>query len=230
MTPDEQEGIEQEEPPFVAWTAATDETGYGSLAGNMYVCGVLVHHSWHPPAKVRDSKDLPHRLVQELADKLMADEAVSFVLLSATPEMIDRNGVGNVLIAMHREAHEKLQERLPEGALCHKIADGNLALGFDIKSQPGADATVLACSAASIIAKAAQTRHMQGLNAQYPGYDFASSHGYPSDLHKAALVSRGPCPAHRQSYGPVSEAQRAQAMEPAFDVDELMRLMAHGQG
>jgi ribonuclease HII len=41
---------------------------------------------------------------------------------------------------------------------------------------------------------------------KYPGYDFAGHKGYPTPAHLEALNRLGPCPEHRRSFGPVTEA------------------------
>ena len=44
---------------------------------------------------------------------------------------------------------------------------------------------------------------MTVLDSVYPGYDFAKHKGYPTATHLQALRALGPCPIHRQSFGPV---------------------------
>ena len=44
------------------------------------------------------------------------------------------------------------------------------------------------------------------METKYPGYGFAVHKGYPTAAHMEALNRLGPCPEHRQSFGPVAEA------------------------
>ena len=44
------------------------------------------------------------------------------------------------------------------------------------------------------------------LDAMYPVYGFSRHKGYPTAAHRSALVEHGPCPEHRHSYAPVSQA------------------------
>ena len=44
------------------------------------------------------------------------------------------------------------------------------------------------------------------METKYPGYGFAVHKGYPTAAHMEALDRLGPCPEHRQSFGPVAEA------------------------
>ena len=44
------------------------------------------------------------------------------------------------------------------------------------------------------------------MDAQYPGYDFASHKGYPTPKHFRALKRLGASPLHRRSFAPVRQA------------------------
>ena len=67
----------------------------------------------------------------------------------------------------------------------------------------GGDARCATIAAASILAKTARDRLMIDLDAQYPGYGFASHKGYNAPIHQNALKTLGPCPAHRRSWSPI---------------------------
>jgi ribonuclease HII len=59
-------------------------------------------------------------------------------------------------------------------------------------------------AAASVVAKVTRDRMMVGLDAAWPGYDFATHKGYSTPEHQRALSCLGPCPEHRRSYANVS--------------------------
>ena len=65
------------------------------------------------------------------------------------------------------------------------------------------DSISYSIAAASNVAKVTRDRWMEQADALYPGYEFASHKGYPTAGHVARLNELGPCPIHRQSYGPV---------------------------
>jgi ribonuclease HII len=73
----------------------------------------------------------------------------------------------------------------------------------------GGDAESLSIAAASILAKVTRDRAMARLHARWPGYGFAAHRGYPTALHRAALVRLGPCPHHRRGFAPVDQAMLA---------------------
>jgi ribonuclease HII len=66
------------------------------------------------------------------------------------------------------------------------------------------DSRVQCIAAASILAKVTRDAEMVKFDKQYPGYGFAQHKGYPTKAHIQALQTLGPCPIHRESYGPVA--------------------------
>ena len=79
-------------------------------------------------------------------------------------------------------------------------------LPFPSKNLVKGDAKSLFIAAASILAKTARDAYCLEMDERYPGYGFAVHKGYPTPAHFAALERLGPCPEHRQSFGPVAEA------------------------
>ncbi len=65
------------------------------------------------------------------------------------------------------------------------------------------DATEVAISAASILAKTERDRIMCELDVIHPGYGFAKHKGYPTAAHFESLNRLGPCSQHRRSFAPV---------------------------
>ena len=62
------------------------------------------------------------------------------------------------------------------------------------------DARCASIAAASILAKVSRDALMVSYDAQYPGYDFASSKGYGSARHRVAIIEKGLTPLHRASF------------------------------
>ena len=88
----------------------------------------------------------------------------------------------------------------------HALIDGNHVpknLGCASRAIIGGDALEPAISAASILAKVSRDRLMVTLDADHPGYGFATHKGYCTTAHLAALRALGPCPQHRRSFAPV---------------------------
>ena len=80
------------------------------------------------------------------------------------------------------------------------------SLPFPSQNVVKGDAKSLFIAAASILAKTSRDAYCREMEAKYPGYGFAVHKGYPTAAHMEALNRLGPCPEHRQSFGPVAEA------------------------
>jgi ribonuclease HII len=78
-----------------------------------------------------------------------------------------------------------------------------------------ADALCSAVAAASIVAKVARDRMMDGLAVCYPAFGFERNRGYGTAEHLAALAQLGPCPVHRRRFAPV----RHVAPSPCSDIE-----------
>jgi len=70
-------------------------------------------------------------------------------------------------------------------------------LGYPHRAFVQGDSRSLCIAMASIIAKVARDRTMLALDCEYPHYDFGSSKGYATPLHREAIKSLGPTPVHR---------------------------------
>jgi ribonuclease HII len=182
----------------------SDEVGYGSWAGPLYVCAYVAPEGWTAPG-LDDSKKLSVKQRLEVYTRLDLTRAA---LISVEPTTIDEFGLGHCLVRAHVQAITELVERGFGGASI--IVDGNMRLPLaEAKSIPKADTMVPAVMAASVIAKCNRDIFMKGLHQKYPQYGFASHVGYGTPEHMAALRAYGPCPAHRMSYRPLKEVIEA---------------------
>jgi ribonuclease HII len=185
----------------------SDEVGYGSWAGPLYVCAYVAPEGWTVPG-LNDSKKLSPRKREEVYTRL---DLTRSALVSVEPQTIDEFGLGHCLARAHLQVIQELIRRGYQGARI--VVDGNLRLPMaEAESIPKADTTVPAVMAASVIAKCNRDLFMRGLHQKYPQYGFASHVGYGTPEHMAALRAYGPCPVHRMSYQPlkdVIEARRA---------------------
>lgn len=187
--------------------AGIDEAGRGPLAGPVVAAAVV----FHPRRRVNgltDSKLLTAEERTALAARIREKAWIGVGI--AEPEEIDRlNILHATMIAMCR-ALWSLPVR-PDKAL----VDGNrLPTGLDCDGEAiiGGDASVPAISAASIIAKTVRDALMERAEIRWPGYGFAAHKGYATPVHRAAILSLGPCPIHRRSFAPV--AQRTLDLTP----------------
>ena len=61
----------------------------------------------------------------------------------------------------------------------------------------------LSIAAASIVAKLTRDRIMSRLDKEFPGYNWSQNAGYPTKMHKSAILDIGITPYHRRSFKPV---------------------------
>ena len=54
--------------------------------------------------------------------------------------------------------------------------------------------------AASVLAKVTRDNWMMEAAEKYPGYGFEIHKGYGTKEHRQAIVEKGPCPIHRESF------------------------------
>ena len=189
-----------------------DEAGRGPLAGPVVAAAVSVpldraaHLLSGPWAAINDSKKLSPRRRDELAAVIKATPGCLFAIASATAREID--GM-NILRATHLAMRRAALSLAAQSASQFRILVDGLpvpTLPFPSRNLVKGDAKSLFIAAASILAKTARDAYCDEMEARHPGYGFAVHKGYPTPAHLAALERLGPCPEHRQSFGPVAEA------------------------
>ena len=203
-----------------------DEAGRGPLAGPVFTAAVsvpldvaadLLSGPW---SAINDSKKLSEKRRDALAEVIKATPSCTWTVASASALEVDQL---NILRATHlamRRAALALAEALtnheprtanhePRTTSPYRILVDGLpvpSLPFPSQNVVKGDAKSLFIAAASILAKTSRDAYCREMEAKYPGYGFAVHKGYPTAAHMEALNRLGPCPEHRQSFGPVAEA------------------------
>ena len=204
-----------------------DEAGRGPLAGPVFAAAVSVPLDVAdsllagPWVAINDSKKLSEKKRDALAQIIKATPSCTWAVASASALEIDQL---NILRATHlamRRAALALAEaiagpNLDPQTTNHKprttpfaiLVDGLAVptLPFPSQNVVKGDAKSLFIAAASILAKTSRDAYCVEMDEKYPGYGFAVHKGYPTAAHFEALNRLGPCPEHRQSFGPVAEA------------------------
>jgi len=190
-----------------------DEAGMGTLAGPMTAAVVVLADDAQIKG-VRDSKTMNNEQREEVAARIMT-AALFYQVGSREAEDIDKRGLSKCWLELVRElaiaAKAALSEQLMDKPTNEKIIlDGNRLIGLPyVIPVVKADATHLAVSAASILAKYKQVCAMIDAHRLYPAYGFLEHHGYCTINHKTKLRERGPCPIHRRSFRPVRDLTRS---------------------
>ncbi len=180
--------------------AGIDEAGRGPLAGPVVSAAVILPLDFAVTG-INDSKKLTPRKRDLLFDLIM-EQALAVSTGIATVEEIETiNILQASLLSMVRAAN----------ALSLKpdffLIDGKFTIDSSVPQQAiiKGDAKSISIAAASIIAKVTRDRIMRTLHDQYPQYGFDRHKGYPTAMHKTAVMEFGPCPVHRKTFKGVKE-------------------------
>ena len=178
--------------------AGLDEAGCGALAGPVVAAAVLLPLE----ARVRGLND-SKLLSAEQREVVYADllrRQVPCAVAMAYAQEIDRYNIFHAARLAMQRAVNCLTPR-PD----YLLMDGHLPPNFGLPTRAivHGDRLVPVISAASVAAKVYRDRLMCRLALLYPHYHFERNKGYGTPDHYAALRNYGPCPIHRQHYGPV---------------------------
>jgi len=178
-----------------------DECGYGSLAGEIVVCGVKALKDWSFEG-LNDSKKLSPKKRTSLTDSLSKNKDIQYHIALRDNVYIDKIGVFSALKECYVEIFNALY---CEDSLI--IIDGNMKfdnLSIDHMEKISlikADTLIPHVMAASIIGKTNHDLKMTEVHhVNYPQYHFNSNMGYGSPKHKEAIKIHGLSDIHRKSY------------------------------
>jgi ribonuclease HII len=184
--------------------AGVDEAGRGPLAGPV-VAAAVVFVSGLPVCLVGlidDSKRLTPEQRQAAYHALCAAPGVEIGVGAASVTEVARLNILRASLLAMRRAVGRLPMP-PDLALI----DGNQPPPLDCPARCviGGDRLSLSIAAASIVAKVVRDRLMARLAARFPGYGWEHNAGYPTELHRAALLLLGPTRHHRTDFGTVRQ-------------------------
>jgi ribonuclease HII len=176
--------------------AGCDEAGRGCIAGPLYAAAVILPPQFDIPL-LNDSKKLSASVRFKLK-KVIQSDAVAFGIGVVEEEEIDQINILNAsFLAMHRAI--KQLEVLPD----HLLIDGNRFKPFHGISHTcivKGDARFASIAAASVLAKTSRDEYMAKLHNDYPEYGWNQNMGYPTRLHREAVLEFGATPHHRRSF------------------------------
>lgn len=153
-----------------------------------------------PIKGLKDSKKLSKKQREKL-DAEIRVSAQAFGLGWVAAEEIDQLGLTEAVRLAMRRALEQIAT-----AYDQVIIDGNYNFFPDNSKSSavvGADNSVPAVSAASIIAKVARDKYMAEAALKFPGYGFENHVGYGTSAHQLALQTNGLTELHRRCFKPI---------------------------
>ncbi len=185
-----------------ALIAGVDEAGCAPLAGPIAAAATILDQRKLPKVLrdgLDDSKKVPPARREEFYALLMSCGAAVIGVGRAEVHEIDSFNILNASHLAMRRAVESL-------GCCVTLAlvDGNRKpkqFPCDVETIVKGDAKSLSIAAASIVAKVTRDRYMAALAREYPGYGWERNVGYPTALHRAAILQLGLTPHHRKSFG-----------------------------
>ena len=175
--------------------AGVDEAGRGPLAGPVVSAAVILGENF-PDQGIMDSKKLSPQRREHLHGIIM-EKALGVCVGFASHHEIDMLNILRASLLSMLRAVNGLSLR-PD----YLLIDGNFSIDSTLaqKAIVRGDSLSVSIAAASIVAKVTRDHIMADMHRLYPGYGFDRHKGYPTKLHKEALLTLGPSPVHRYSF------------------------------
>lgn len=183
-----------------------DEVGRGALAGPVSVGALaLVRDCTAIPEALKDSKLMTARARTATAP-LVREWGVAAVGHASAAE-IDAIGIMGALAVAGRRALEQLHHGGVDVVGSAILLDGShdwlsprLRRPLAISVRPKADRDCGSVAGAACVAKVERDALMEQLDAEYPGYGWASNKGYSAKAHFAAIAELGATRMHRRTW------------------------------
>ncbi len=183
--------------------AGTDEVGRGPLAGPVVAACVILPEKCNYSI-FQDSKQLSAKKRTELFKILKDINAFIGVGFVFERQIEEINILQASLLAMKLAVQEVEKNFIKPDFL---LVDGKFKVPYDVAQLTliKGESKSASIAAASIVAKITRDQHMQKMHEKYPQYGFSSNSGYPTQKHRQALKTFGPCPHHRKTFKGVKE-------------------------
>ena len=178
--------------------AGVDEVGRGCIAGPVTAAAVILNPQ-KIPSGLNDSKKVNFKNREKIFQSIQ--DTCAFCVAHSSVEEIDQINILQASLLSMKRAILGLNIK-PDFVLI----DGNKSPeGLESESETiiKGDSKSLSVAAASIVAKVTRDRFMSRLDKEFPGYDWSQNAGYPTKLHKSAILNIGVTPYHRRSFKPV---------------------------
>jgi len=174
-----------------------DEAGRGPLAGPVVAAAVILPYSL---PGLTDSKKISEKK-RIILSQMIQEQAIDFAYGEASCQEIDTLNIHHATLVAMERAILGLQESAHQVIIDGCFAPKNL--NFSVQTMVQGDLHHPSISAASILAKVRRDNMMLDLDKKYPHYGFKQHKGYGTRAHLQAIQEFGPCPEHRQSFGPI---------------------------
>jgi ribonuclease HII len=176
--------------------AGCDEAGRGCLAGPVVAAAVILPKNFKHSV-LDDSKKLSAKQRTMLKDEII-ETAIAWKVAFVNNMEIDEM---NILRASIKAMHIAIEglEKIPQFLLI----DGNRFYAYkNIKHKTiiKGDGLFFSIAAASVLAKTFRDEFMEKIHEEYPQYGWNKNKGYPTLMHREAIMKYGITPYHRKSF------------------------------
>jgi ribonuclease HII len=176
--------------------AGCDEAGRGCLAGPVTAAAVILPKNFRHEI-LNDSKKLTAKQREILKEEII-NSAIAWKVA-----FIDNNEIDemNILRASIKAMHIAIEGLATEPQFL--LIDGNRFYSYkSIKHQTiiKGDGKFFSIAAASVLAKTFRDEYMERIHCEYPEYGWNKNKGYPTPIHRKALIKYGLTPFHRRSF------------------------------
>lgn len=176
--------------------AGCDEAGRGCLAGPVTAAAVILPKNFKHNI-LNDSKKLSPKQRNILKDEII-NSALAWEVAFIDNDEID---VMNILRASIKAMHMALDRLNTEPQFL--LIDGNRFYPYKnikYKTIIKGDGKFFSIAAASVLAKTFRDEYMEKIHCEHPEYGWNQNKGYPTTIHREALIKYGPTPFHRRSF------------------------------
>lgn len=178
--------------------AGLDEAGRGCLAGPVVAAAVILPKDYESEL-LNDSKQLS-KTERNLLRTEIESVALAYAVASASNQEIDEiNILKASFLAMHRAVDKILPKITPE----HLLIDGNRFSPYPMIPHTcvvKGDSKFMSIAAASVLAKTYRDDIMEKLALDFPEYKWEKNAGYPTVVHRKAILEHGFTPHHRMTF------------------------------
>jgi ribonuclease HII len=176
--------------------AGCDEAGRGCLAGPVTAAAVILPKNFKHNI-LNDSKKLTPKQRNILKDEII-NSALAWEVA-----FIDNNEIDamNILRASIKAMHMALEGLNTEPQFL--LIDGNRFYPYKnikYKTIIKGDGKFFSIAAASVLAKTFRDEYMEKIHFEHPEYGWNQNKGYPTAIHREALIKYGLTPFHRRSF------------------------------
>ena len=176
--------------------AGCDEAGRGCLAGPVVAAAVILPEGYSHP-ELNDSKQLSKKTREKLKTEIINSAKawnVAFVDNNAIDEL-------NILRASIKAMHLAIDGLTIKPQFI--LVDGSIFYPYkniSHKTIVKGDSIYYSIAAASVLAKTFRDEYMEKIHNEFPQYGWDKNKGYPTAVHREAIVKHGITPYHRKSF------------------------------